>query len=351
MFHAVLGFSVGALNGPLRVLRRAFAFGHEAVAIFIVLSGYCLMLPVVRTQAQTLTVALPRFIARRATRILPPYFVTVAFSLALIATVPALSKGGTGTIWDDSLPGLQLGPIVSHLLLLHNWVPAWAVQINGPLWSVATEWQIYFFFPLLLLPLWRRYGMPGALLAAALLGYAPLLFAKSAASIAIPWYLLLFTLGMAAAAINFSSESLPARLRESVPWRLVCAGLWAACATLSLGAGKLWFSAKPATDALLGCAAAVLLVYLTSVAASGSPERSRLLGLLSSRPLVGLGHFSYSLYLSHLPVMALCFFGLQALGLAPLALAAALLLVSTPLCVAFAYAFHVCFERPFMNRR
>lgn len=351
MFHAVLGFSVGALSGPWRALRRAFAFGHEAVAIFIVLSGYCLMLPVVRAQAQARTVALPRFIARRATRILPPYFVTLAFSLALIATVPALSKGGTGTIWDDSLPGLQIGPIVSHLLLLHNWVPAWAVQINGPLWSVGTEWQIYFFFPLLLLPLWRRYGMPAALLAAALLGYAPLLFARSAASIAIPWYLLLFALGMAAAAINFSFEALPARLREGVPWRFVCAGLWATCAALSLGAGKLWFSAKPATDALLGCATAALLVYLTSVAASGSPERSRLLGVLSSRLLVGLGHFSYSLYLSHLPVLALCFFGLQALGLAPIPLAAALLFVGTPVCLAFAYAFHVCFERPFMNRR
>jgi hypothetical protein len=49
--------------------------------------------------------------------------------------------------------------------------------------------------------------------------------------------------------------------------------------------------------------------------------------------------------------MALCFFGLQALGLSPIVLAAALLLVGTPVCVAFAYAFHVCFERPFMYRR
>ncbi|HEV8551621.1 MAG TPA: acyltransferase family protein, partial [Polyangiaceae bacterium] len=47
-FHCVLGFAAKDLSGPWRILRRACAFGHEAVAIFIVLSGYCLMLPVIR---------------------------------------------------------------------------------------------------------------------------------------------------------------------------------------------------------------------------------------------------------------------------------------------------------------
>src|SRR5687767_11155710 len=62
MFHALPGFSDRDLTGPYRVLRRAFAFGHEAVAIFIVLSGYCLMLPVVRHRPGRLSVETGRFL-------------------------------------------------------------------------------------------------------------------------------------------------------------------------------------------------------------------------------------------------------------------------------------------------
>src|ERR1041384_5313971 len=189
LFHALPGFSMPHLVGPWRLLKRAFAYGHEAVAIFIVLSGYCLMLPVVRKDPARLGVDFTRFVGRRAKRILPPYFAALAFSLTLLWLAPVLRTKGTGTIWEDSLPGLDVGAIATHLLVVHNWFPRYGYQINGPLWSVASEWQIYFFFPLLLLPSWRRFGMVGALLGAAAVGYAPLVFAAGPAHVAIPWYL------------------------------------------------------------------------------------------------------------------------------------------------------------------
>jgi peptidoglycan/LPS O-acetylase OafA/YrhL len=224
------------------------------------------------------------------------------------------------------------------------------VQINGPLWSVATEWQIYFFLPLLLLPTWRRFGMTGTLLVAAGLGYAPLLVIPGPAHVAIPWYLLLFAFGMVAAAVGFSPEVLAVKLRE-MPWRRVSLVLWGTCAALALGAAKLWFASKPATDALLGLATAALLIHLTALACAGRGETSWLLRVLESAPLVGLGHFSYSLYLSHLPIMALCFLVLPSRGLSPIAFAALFLSVSTAVSAAFAYVFFLCFERPFIVRR
>ena len=290
VFHALPGFSAPHLVGPWRLLKRAFAYGHEAVAIFIVLSGYCLMLPVVRKDPQRLTVALGSFVHRRARRILPPYFAAVALSLALLAAVPALRTPGTGTIWDDSLPGLDVGAIGSHLLLVHNWFPEYAYQINGPLWSVASEWQIYFCFPLLLLPLWRRLGMPGALAGAAVLGYALLAFAPTAAGVAIPWYLLLFCFGMAAASVAFSSRELEIRLRTRAPWRLINGALWLTFVVVSNLAADVWFSLKALADPLVGLATATLLVQLTGESLAG--RRGRLLTLLESRPLVGLGHIS-----------------------------------------------------------
>jgi peptidoglycan/LPS O-acetylase OafA/YrhL len=348
MFHAVLGFSAQNLTGPWRLLRRAFAFGHEAVAIFIVLSGYCLMLPVVRKRPEQHAVAFGSFMRRRAVRILPPYFAALAGSLGVLASVAVL-RTPSGTIWDDSLPGLDLAAVASHVLVVHNWWPALAYQINGPLWSVASEWQIYFFFPLLLLPIWRRSGMLGCLAVAALLGYAPLWFARRPAMVAIPWYLLLFTFGMVAAAVGFSSAELPRNLRRRVPWGLTCAALWGGCLVFSMAAANVWFAHKPLADLLVGLATFSLLVYLTERARSAS--RGRLLPLLESRALVALGHFSYSLYLTHLPVLAGCFFALRGLGWSGGAQALALLVVGSITSLVVAYAFHVAIERRFIARR
>jgi peptidoglycan/LPS O-acetylase OafA/YrhL len=348
MFHALPGFSAEHLTGPWRLLRRAFAYGHEAVAVFIVLSGYCLMLPVVRRDPERLTVAFPRFVRRRAFRILPPYFATVALSLALLALVPAL-RTQTGTIWDDSLPGLEAGAVLSHLLVVHNWLPTYAYQINGPLWSVASEWQIYFFFPLCLLPAWRRWGMPGALLVAALVGYAPLLLAPRAAATANPWYLLSFGLGMAAASIDFAPGGLARWLRDRVPWGKACGALWLGCVAFSNAAASWWFSHKPITDMLVGLATASLLVHLAESARR--PRPGALLRAFQAPQLVGLGHFSYSLYLTHLPVLALCYVGLAPLQLAPIPLALALLVVGSIASLLVAYAFFLLVERRFLLER
>jgi peptidoglycan/LPS O-acetylase OafA/YrhL len=348
-FHSVVGFSDARLGGPWHLVRRAFSFGHEAVAIFIVLSGYCLMLPILGKQPDKLATPFGRFMRRRAIRILPPYAAALVLSLALIATWAPLRVDHTGTIWDDSLPALTPGAIVSHVLLVHNWSPDWVFQINGPLWSVATEWQIYFFFPLLLLPVWRRAGMFGGLLALSLVGYAPVLFAPSASAQASPWYLTLFACGAIAAALGFRRA--PAVASSRLPWGLLAALAWGGCVLFVVCATKFWFRHKPVSDALLGVATAALLVHL-AVRRSGPPEaRGRLLGLLESRWLTGLGRFSYSLYLTHLPLIALAAVFVRELGLEPVPRAVLLVSVTAPACIAFAYLFYTVAERPFILRR
>jgi len=346
MFHAVLGFSGDNLTGAWRLLRRAFAFGHEAVAIFIVLSGYCLTLPLARRGA--LAVDLGTFLQRRALRILPPYFAALMLSLALLG-VPVLRTAHTGTIWDNSLPGFSFGSILSHLLLVHNWSPLWGYQINGPLWSVASEWQIYFFFPLVLLPTWKRSGPLGMLAVAALLGFAPLWLWPGPAHVAIPWYLLLFTLGMLASALGFSDAPLAQRWRDQAPLGGICAACWGACVAFSMGWPKVWFSSKPLTDVLVGLSSAVLLAFLTRRAGRVGRARGVLLRVLESRLLVGVGHFSYSLYLTHLPIVALAYFALNKHLNGP-ALVLALLATSLAASLAVAYAFFVVVERRFIRR-
>ena len=71
---------------PEQVLPVALAWGTHwleygsfSVAIFIVLSGYCLMLPVAKSGV--LTGGAWHYIQRRARRIIPPYYAAIAFTL------------------------------------------------------------------------------------------------------------------------------------------------------------------------------------------------------------------------------------------------------------------------------
>jgi peptidoglycan/LPS O-acetylase OafA/YrhL len=350
LFHAGLGFLDEArpLHGFARNLQRGLSFGHDAVAVFIVLSGYCLMLPVARAEGQ-LVRGIPNYIARRAWRILPPYFAALLASLSLIALFPVLETP-TKTIWADSFPAFEFGPVASHLLLIHNLFPAWVHTINGPLWSVATEWQIYFFFPFFLLPIWRRLGAGATLLAGFALGAGLTWIAPSAAHSAASWYLGLFGLGMCAAGIDFSARPRERWLREHVPWRLVGLGLFTLLAFGTTVLIKYWFRFMPYSDALVGAATASALLYLTPHALRPAEQRRPLvLRILESGPLVALGRFSYSLYLTHLPIVALCYFGLRTLELTPNGQMLSLIVLSLPASLLVSYAFFWVFERRFVG--
>lgn len=348
LFHAGVGFSSEPLPFWARNLRRLLTFGHDAVAVFIVLSGYCLMLPVVRADGN-LVGGLGRYIGRRAWRILPPYYATLVGSLLLLWAIPML-RTPSGTIWDDSSPAFATGPIASHLLLVHNLFPSWASRINGPLWSVATEWQIYFLFPLLLLPVWRRAGSALTVLVGFAVGCAPIWLAPGVAARWIPWYLGLFALGMCAAAAGFSARSGEQRRVDRLPWRFVVWALVGCCLLGTTALVKLWFRVIPLSDALVGATTAALLVHYTQcVMSNGERKKPRLLSLLESRPLVRLGHFSYSLYLTHLPVVALCYFALRPVALSAQARMMSLIAVSVPASLLTAFAFFWAVERRFVG--
>lgn len=127
LFHATSMLGRGS-TGLSKILQVLFQFGHEAVAIFIVLSGYCLMLPVARGGLGKLPTSLGTFLARRAFRILPPYYAALGMSLCLLWAIPSLNAGGTGGMWDKTLPGLEPFTITTHLLLVHNILADGAVR-------------------------------------------------------------------------------------------------------------------------------------------------------------------------------------------------------------------------------
>ncbi len=317
-------------------------YGHFAVDAFIVLSGFCLMLPVVRGDG-TLRGGAFFFLKKRAHRILPTYYIALGFSLSLIWLFIGQQ---TGTHWDISVPVTTRG-ILTHLLLLQDIFPQTATQINHAYWSISVEWKIYFFFPLLVFA-WRRFGgLPTTLVTVLLSIVAYKVLKDTRFSGLTSQYLGLFTMGLLGATIAFSSQPVWSRWRSKFSWHAVAAALLlvlcAICAKFGF-TNVLYHIGY--VDILTGIAVMSLLV------AAAQPGPNRLHRCLSWKPLAFVGTFAYSIYLIHAPLLQvvtqyLC----QPLHLEPLATFLVLALLAAPLIVGFSYLFFLVAERPFLNHR
>jgi peptidoglycan/LPS O-acetylase OafA/YrhL len=332
-------FSPGALSPTVLRLTRWMADGTFAVDVFIVLSGFCLMLPLLRGPDRGLAGGVGGFMRRRARRILPAYYAALGMCLVAIAMVPGLRER-PGNSWSHSLPVFTRGVLLSHLLLVHNLSIRWIWKIDSPAWSVATEWQIYFFFALVLVPIWRRFGMPLAVATAFAAGN--LVEASMPASNEACFYFTgFFGLGMAAAALYDAPKT-----ARWLPWNWIASAL-AGIVALAMFVYPGWtHRPKIEVDLFVGFTAAVGLVALSRGSLEGG--RSLILRVLESRLAVGLGRFSYSLYLIHYPVIAWTHLWLQTWHLNGGMDLALMLLICVPLAVGVSYGFHVVFERPFL---
>lgn len=321
----------GALPHWYLSLTRWLGFGRFGVSMFIVLSGYCLMLPVARSG--TLRGGARQFFIRRARRILPPYYAALGLSLMLIALFPAFYRG---VFFSHAFaPGVLL----SHLLLLHNFFASAVEKIDPPMWSVAPEWQIYFFFPFLLLPIWRHFGIRVLIASAAVLGAVLGHFIAPSAL----HYLALFAFGMAAATVAASPRTL--QIVVSAVLVVLAAGAILHGYVHQLTSSYPLLKGLWVQDYAAGAGAACLLLVLASL-----PAINPIRWLFQSRALVVLGSFSYSLYLTHYPLLWLVNSGMQYHGLSGRGSVLVLVVIGIPLSVAAAYLFHLAFERPFMGR-
>ena len=344
-------------ENTLFVLATSLAHGRSAVCVFIVLSGYCLMLPVLRQASSAADTDMVAFLKRRAWRILPAYYASLAFTLLLFAMVPTLSTRYIPQ-WSDAVPADEPFGLWSHLFLLHNLHWKWMLKINPPLWTVATEWQIYWLFPLVLLPIWRKAGAAATIAAAFVLGLAPH-FLLGKGDGAAPWFLGLFAIGMTSAALSVANHTLLPTQRTMAPWNRTAAVLVAAVLALPLlhrfslaegltGGRSDWtYTYRWQCDVVVGMATGCFLVA-ASTARHGCFCAS-IVRILEWRHAVLLGTFSYSLYLVHDPILAVVRIlwghleGISLLGV--------LLGIGLPIAVLIAYGFSLVFERPFLPRR
>ena len=310
-----------------------FIYGRFAVVVFIVLSGFSLALSPARHGWRLDAVS--RFASRRARRILPPYWAALVFSLAVAwLVVPPPGQGAP-----------DAKSVVVNGLLMQNLVGA--PSPDRSFWSIAVEAQLYVLFPLLLLMV-RRWGA-GVMVAIVTLVVATLgILGPHVSGLDVfvikspPDLAALFAVGILAAGIVGASGA-----RRSWPW----AGLALAAAAPVLA--TIWWQGSVWTldhlfwvDLTLGPAVGCLLAGL----ATGHP--ARLLRMLDARPMRNLGSSSYSLYLTHGPIVVVVYERVVAgrVRQGVPAFVASLALV-VPLTIVFARVFASVFENPFRRHR
>ncbi|UOQ70111.1 acyltransferase family protein [Hymenobacter cellulosilyticus] len=334
---------------PVKAFTFLFGHGRLAVDMFIVISGFCLMLPIVRNKGH-MKVGPREFFAKRAKRILPPYYLALAFSMLLIYTVIGEQ---TGTHWDIAIP-VTSTDIVTHLLLLQDLFYSTCYKINHVFWSISVEWRIYFAFPLLVY-IWRRLG---ALRTTALtVGSGLLLYGLTVllagfdqtglnpVSISAD-YLGLFAIGMLAAELSFTQQESMISWRNRIPLNLILLVTPVATLVLQrLNTNGNNHAFVVLSDLLMGLFSAGLLLAV-STGRMATTHR-----YLSWRPLVLIGTFAYSLYLVHAPLLQVFSkYVAIPLNLAPLPSILLFVFVATPLITACCYLFYLVAERPFITK-
>jgi len=311
-----------------------FIYGRFAVVVFIVLSGFSLSVAPARAGWRLDGVS--KFARRRAWRILPPYWAALVFSLLMSWFVVAQ-------------PGWPIptgrSVVVNGLLVQDAFL---APSPNRAFWSIAVEAQLYVVFPLLILAMRRLNALAMVALVAApvlYLGVRGAAHDQAATDLVnqyTPDLAVLFAIGVAATGILTTTES-----RRARPWHWYALALAVPVFALISVKGSVWtidnlFWVDMAFGPAIGCL----------LAAVATCRARPLVRLLDTRPLRCLGSFSYSLYLTHAPIVIAVYYGLmQGRVRHGVTIFLVLCAIVLPLTVLFARLFAEVFELPFQRRR
>jgi peptidoglycan/LPS O-acetylase OafA/YrhL len=305
---------------------RLAVSGPAAVLLFFVLSGFVLSLSLRSDRAPSY----PAFAVSRVCRIWLPFAVAIFASVLLSGFLAAWPAPGTsdwfrfGT-WHNAR---SFGNVVRHLAMTGT-----ETDLDNPMWSLIHELRISFIFPVLVFVVMRR--PVGALLGSVILCFACILVVGGShlPSHMISWfqtgtYVYFFVLGILLAA---HAERVTAAF--ALLSRRTILLLW----VLALGALAI---APPDTSHIATFGNGALLIVgglagatIIALSISGGTAERFLLGFVPRY----LGRISYSLYLTHIIVLASVVHLLAGAWSLPVALAIAvpLAIVVADLCQRF----------------
>lgn len=257
-------------------------YGHTAVIVFFLLSGYFVGGSVLR-QVQAGTWSWQRYLTERMSRLwivlIPALLLTMFWDRLGIALGGGSFYLGTEGTFDQQLNvASHLGgaTLACNLVFLQT-LACGTYGSNGPLWSLANEFWYYLWFPACFVLLHQRRGF--AAFAAAALALATM--------IAFPSLLSGFGLWLLGVILVILERRFAARsVRTGLPWFTLASGA-AFLAALVCSRLFLW-----SNDWAVGVPCFIFLRCILW-------ENVRLRPALLSRIAIRFSAFSYSLYLTH----------------------------------------------------
>jgi peptidoglycan/LPS O-acetylase OafA/YrhL len=296
IYHQGYGAGLVHLTGI-----RAFAAldvpgSRLAVPLFFVISGFCIHLGGLARQGDAHFNR--NFFIQRFFRIYPPWLTALAASVLV-----AWSK-------DRAVTGHEL---LTHLTLTNGFFNDY--RLNPVLWSVSVECMLY-----LLYPAWLVFRRHHGLVAGFLVGLAvstvsslaTFWFFQSGPSGPTLWFFPNVWCGWLAGAVLAEALQIDGQLLRRPAWwigggfaiLIHVAGIWT-----GLYGGAAIYAVLPITIMLSVWPLSALIAAGEALAA-----RPRATWLIRGwRGLAGIGLFSYSLYLLHVPLQAAVFFILPSL--------------------------------------
>ncbi len=268
-------------------------FGHEAVMVFFVLSGFFIHLREAERMAAGKEPAMNAgtFFKRRAHRLVPPYLLALAVTVGLDALgrhlAPGFYAGRTGDVFLDENfghMGYSARSVVPALCMLPDSLGQ-NFGSNGPLWSLGYEVVYY-----LMYPAWLRLRQGGWLPGYGVGGVAAAVASGLAGYGFLPSVLAHYPVWLAGAALaEWVQTPRPALPRYR--WMFPVAFLAA------LGVIVLRLPLPVTIPAYVLGGTATVLAFCTL------PDR--LAATWPHRVWEGLGQGSYSIYILHFPFLAL----------------------------------------------
>jgi peptidoglycan/LPS O-acetylase OafA/YrhL len=263
----------------------AAQFGHDAVIIFFVLSGYVIAYTVHERERDFQSYAISR-LARLWSVVLPALLLTVCLNAIGLRIAP-------GHYHELPAP-----PIVASALFVNQ---LWFLNIspwsNGPFWSLGFEFWYYVFYACI----------------AFLRGRMRILAATGTALVMGPKILLMLPIWLLGAHLYFRRKA-PS---ETLGWLLIASSIalylgyrWSAVSEpmsaavlrmLGIPHSALGMAAYFVSDYMVAAMCAAVFVGLRGVEA-----RIARIVLAASPPIRFLAGFTFSLYLFHVPLLIFC---------------------------------------------
>ncbi|MCV7038370.1 acyltransferase [Mycolicibacterium moriokaense] len=269
--------------------------GAQGVDLFFILSGFVLTWNYMDRMGESWSWrATVHFLWLRLSRVWPVYLVTM--HLAALWIIFTLNVGHVPSKVADQLTAMNY---VKQFLLVQLWFAPYfdGTSWDGPAWSISAEWLAYLLFGALALVIFRiaratrARGLIYLAVAAAL---PPVLLLMATGLFYTPWswlprIVMQFTAGaLVCAAVRKLQPSDRARTGAGIAALLIAAAI----------VGILyWLDAHPMPSIYDSAGLVdVLFVPLVLTLAIGA---GTLPALLALRPMVYLGHVSFSLYMVH----------------------------------------------------